>query len=166
MVELPDTVRQYFLDAGWYPGRIVPVPASVPRDHPAWAVLAAFGGLKILEREPDPDPDWPPIEELVFRELHRCPAVTDVWGGLLGTRLVGIADVHNAHAELYLAADDRCFELSLMHDAFCYLGPSFAVAVEGMLLGQRARPMLRPDQPSVTLYGEQFTPDSPELYRY
>ena len=166
MVELPDTVRQYFLDAGWYPGRIVPVPASVPRDHPAWSVLAAFGGLTILEREPDPDPDWPPTEELVFRELHPCPAITDVWGGLLGTRLVGIADVHNAHGELYLAADGRCFGSSCMHPAFYFEGETFGEAVEGMLLGRRARPMLPPGQESVTLYGERFTATSPELYRY
>ena len=92
--------------------------------------------------------------------------MTEVWGGLLGLRLVGIADVHNAHAELYVAADGRCFESSCIHPAFYFRGASFAEAVEGMLLGQRARPMLRPGQESVTLYGERFTENSPELYRY
>jgi hypothetical protein len=166
MFEPPDTVRQSFLDAGWYPGRTVPVPASVPRDHPAWDVLASFGGLTILEQDPDLDPEWPPIEEFVFRALHPCPAITEVWGGLLGTRLIGIADVHNAHGELYCAADGRCFGSSCMHPAFYFEGGSFAEAVEGMLLGRRARPMLRPDQEWVTLYGKRFTADSPELYRY
>jgi hypothetical protein len=167
MVEPPEAVRQSFLDAGWFLGRSVPVAASVPRDHPAWAVLAVFGGLTILEREPEPDPNWPPKEELVFRALYPCPPVTDVWGGLLGSRLVGIADVHNAHAELYLAADGRCFESHCIgHPAFYYRGASLADAVEGLLLGRRARPMLKPDQESVSLYGEQFTADSPGLYRY
>lgn len=166
MVEPPETVRQSFLDAGWYPGRSVPVPATVPRDHPAWAVLAAFAGLTVLERDPEPDPEWSPIEELVFRPLHPCPAVTEVWGGLLGTRLVGIAEVHNAHGELYLAADDRCFGSSRIHPAFYFYGQSFAEAVAGMLLGRRARPMLQPGQEYVKLYGERFTADSPELYRY
>jgi hypothetical protein len=129
-------------------------------------VLAAFGGLTILEREPEPDPDWPPIEELVFRVLRSCPAVTEVWGELLGSRLVGIADVHNAHAELYLAADGRCFGSSCIHPAFYFKGESFAEAVQGILFGRRSRPMLQPGQEFVTLYGERFTADSPELYRY
>lgn len=163
-MEPPDAVRQSFLDAGWYPGRAVPVPDSVPCDHPAWDVLAAFGGLVILERELDPD--WPPIEELVFRTLHPCPSITEVWGGLLGSRLVGVADVHNAHGELYLAADGRCFGSSSIHPAFYFEGESFAQAVQGVLLGRRAQPMLRPGQESVTLYGERFTANSPELYRY
>src|SRR5262245_36694915 len=125
-MEPPDAVRQSFLDAGWYPGRSVSAPDSVPRNHPASDVLAAFGGLVILEREAIRDPEWPPIEELVFRALHPCAAVTEVWGELLGSRLVGIAEVHNAHAELYLAADGRCFGSSLIHPAFYFHGESFA----------------------------------------
>lgn len=166
MAEPPDAVRQSFLDAGWYPGRSVPVPASIPTEHPAWNILAAFGGLVLLERDPEPDPEWTPIEELAFRALFPCPANTDLWGQLLGTRLVGIADVHNAHGEFYLAADGRCFGASCIHDAFYYHGATFAEAVEGILLRRRARPMLRPDQPSVTLYGDRFTAESPEVYWY
>ena len=166
MIEPPQAVRQYFLDAGWHHGRAVAVPPSIPREHPAWDVLTAFGGLVILEREPEPDPEWPPVEELAFRVLHPCPAVTEIWGGLLGSRLVGVADVHNAHGELYLASDGRCFGSSCIHIAFYFYGASFAEAVEGMLLGRRARPMLQPGQAYITLYGERFTADSPELYRY
>lgn len=166
MREPPDTARQQFLDAGWYPGRTIPVPAAVPTDHPAWDVLAVFGGLVILERDPEPRPGWPPIEALVFRALTPAYHDAKVWSGLLRTQLIGIADFHNAHGELYLAADGRCFGASLIHDAFFYEGASFADAVDGILLNRRARPMLRPDQSSVTLYGEQFTADSAELYRY
>jgi hypothetical protein len=166
VVEPPEAVRHGFLDAGWHPGRAVAVPASVPAGHPARDVLAAFGGLVLRERDPEPGGDWPPIEELAFRALPPCPAVTDVWGRLLGTRLVGIAGVHNEHAALYIDAAGRCFGASNIHDAFFYHGESFAEAVEGILLGRRACPMLRPDQASVTLYGERFTTDSPEAYRY
>jgi SUKH-3 immunity protein len=166
VIEPPEAVQQWFVDAGWCPGRFVEVPPSVPTGHPAWDILAAFGGLVILERDPEPDPDWPPIEELVFRDLFPCPAVTEVWGQLLDTRLVGIANVHNDHGELYIASDGRCFGSSSIHPAFYYHGESFTEAVEGMLLGRRARPLLRPDQPFVALYGERFTADSPELYRY
>ena len=163
MVELPGAVRRFFVEAGWYPGRSVPVPTSVPRDHPAWEVLSALGGLTILRRY---GPEWPPIEELEFGPLDPCPDITGVWGGLLGSRLVGIAEVHNAHGELYLAADGRCFGSSRVHDAFYFEGESFAEAVEARLLGRWARPMLRPGQEYVTLYGERFTADSLELYRY
>jgi hypothetical protein len=166
VVEPPDAMRQWFIDAGWHPGRFVAVPPSVPPRHPAWYILAAFDGLVLLERDPEPNPDWPPIEALAFRALYPCPAVTEVWGNLLGTVLIGIASVHNDHAELYIASDGRCFESSNMHDAVYYRGGSFAETIESILLGRRARPMLRPDQPSVTLYGERFTADSLELYRY
>ncbi len=139
MMEPPEAVRQWFVDAGWYPGRAVPVPPSMPAGHPAWDVLAAFGGLVLLERDPEPDPDWPPIEGLVFRSLHPCPAVTEVWGRLLDTRLIGIASVHNDHAELYIASDGRSFGSSNMHPAFYCCGASFAEAIEGTLLRRRAR---------------------------
>jgi hypothetical protein len=82
------------------------------------------------------------------------------------TELVGIAGVNNDHGELYVDALGRCFGASCVHDAFFFYGESFAEAVEGILLGRRARPMLRPDQPFVTLYGEKFTAESPEVYRY
>ena len=160
MIEPPDMVREYFEAAGWYRGRSVPV-FSVPRDHIAWEVLTAFSGLKIVERTTND-----PIEELVFRELLPWPLVTDRWSDLLGTQLIGIADHHNGHGELYIAADGRCFCASCVHDAFCFVGDSLFQATETILLGRRSKPMLRPDQDSVRLYGERFVADSPELYRY
>jgi hypothetical protein len=36
--------------------------------------------------------------------------------------------------------------------------------MEGLLLGRRARPMLRPDQETVDLYGETFTANHPSVY--
>lgn len=163
-MQLPPAVRQWFLDAGWYPGRCVRVPRAVPRGHPAHAVLAAFGGLILPEREPEAG--WPVIEELVFAALTRDPTITGVWGRLLRSTLVGIARVHSDHAELYMDATGRCFGRSLMHDAFYYHGASFEETIEGFYEGRRSRPMLRPGQSSVTLYGLRFTAESPELYRY
>jgi hypothetical protein len=85
---------------------------------------------------------------------------------LLGTRLVGIADMHHGHGELYVATDGRCFGRSCMHDAFYFEGASFAEAAEWAMLGRRSRPLLRPEQQSVTLYGIRFAADSPVVYRY
>ena len=45
-------------------------------------------------------------------------------------------------------------------------GESFGIALEGLLRGRRARPMLLPDQEIVSPYGFEFTRASLELYRY
>jgi hypothetical protein len=58
------------------------------------------------------------------------------------------------------------FGRSCIHDAFWLARESFAEAAERSLFGRRVRPLLRPDQSSVTLYGHLFTADSPQLYRY
>jgi hypothetical protein len=158
-MEMPDSVRSRFMAAGWYPGRQVAVPPAVPTDHQAAAILAAFGGLTVMpDREAGEEcaPD-----DLAFHELFPDESITKVWAGLLGTQLVGVAETHRGHGELYVAADGR----SCVHDAFYFVGTSFAEAAERAMLGRRSRPLLRPDQMSVTLYGTRFTADSPEVYR-
>jgi hypothetical protein len=164
MIDVPESVRPRFIAAGWNPGRQAVVPAAIPAGHPAAAILAAFGGL-IVTPDRDTGAECAP-DDLAFRALWPDKSITEVWGRLLGTRLIGVADMHCGHGELYVAADGRCFGQSCVHDAFYFEGTSFAEAVERALLGRRVRPMLRPDQPSVTLYGVRFTADSPELYRY
>jgi hypothetical protein len=162
--DLPESVKPLFVAAGWHPGREVPVPSSVPADHPAAAVLVALGGLTVIPGRKAGEECAP--DDLAFQELESDESVTEVWGGLLGTRLIGVAETHRGHCELYVAADGRCFGHSLMHDAFYFEGASFAEAVERSLLGRRAQPMLRPDQPCVTLYGVCYTADSPDVYRW
>lgn len=139
-------------------------PGLCAADHPAWAVLAAFGNLKFIEGQWAPDSE--PMEQLAIGAMYHSSLKT--WSKLLRSQLVGIADVDNKHAELFLAADGRCFGLSSVHDAFWFEGISFEEVVEGILLGRPdlSRPMLRPDQESVIWCGKRFTADSPELYRY
>jgi SUKH-3 immunity protein len=160
MVELPESIRPRFVEAGWHPGRRSPVSPAVPMDHPAAKILAEFGGLTV-----DPPEEGGPYS-ISFRELWPDESILRVWAGLLDTRLIGIADLGDAHGELYAAADGRIFGRSCMHDAFWFEGDSFFAAVERSLSGRRHRPLLRPDQSSVTLYGIRFTDDSPEVYRY
>jgi hypothetical protein len=164
MLEVPESVRPRFVAAGWYPGRRVPVSTEVPADHPAADILAAFGGLAVRPDHGEGEECAP--DDLVFRELRPVELITEVWASLLGTCLVGIAAVHRGHGELYIAVDGRCFGRSCVHDAFYFEGGSFAEAVERAMFGRRSRPLLRPDQESVTLYGIRFTADSPEVYRY
>lgn len=164
MTDLSGSVVDLFVAAGWHPGRRVAVPSTVPADHVAASILAEFGGLIVnpyLRAGEECAPS-----NITFQTHGRDDAATGVWGALLRTVLVGIAEVHNGHGELYVAADGRCFGRSLIHDAFYFEGASFPIAAERMLLGRRAKPMLRPDQSVVTLYGFQYTPGSPETYRY
>jgi len=164
LIELPESVKSRFIAAGWHPARRVTVPSSVPADHPAAAILAMFGGLTVTPaREAGEECA---TDDLAFQELEPDEPATGVWGVLLGTRLIGVAEMHRGHGELYVAGDGRCFGRSLVHDAFYFEGASFPEAMERSLLGRRSRPMLRPDQSSVTLYGIQYTADSPEIYRY
>src|SRR5688572_16462452 len=100
MADLPETVRSRFIAAGWYPGRRVAVSAAVPPDHPAAAILAAFGGLTVTPDRKTGEECAP--DDLVFREFCPDQSITDVWGRLLGTQLLGVADVHRGHGELYV----------------------------------------------------------------
>lgn len=163
MAELPESVRPSCVAAGWREGRQVAVSSAVPADHPAAMILAEFGGLTV---EPPGEGEECAPHALAFQELWPDPSILEVWASLLGTRLVGIADLDHGHGELYIAADGRCFGRSCMHDAFWLQGGSFSEALERALLGRRSRPLLRPGQSTVTLYGDRFAADSPGLYRY
>ena len=164
LVEPPISVRPLFVIAGWHPGRHVPVPASVC-DHPAVAILASFAGLTVLPEQTSGQQcatsdlafDWLDPEDI--------PPPAE-WEVLLGSRLVGVAAVQPGHGSLFIAANGHCFGSSHVHDAFYFEGATFADAVEGLLLGRCARPMLRPDQASVMLYGITYTRSSPEVYPY
>lgn len=144
MIELPESVRPRFLAAGWFPARRLAVSTAVPADHPAAAILASFGGLTVTpERKAGEECA---TNDLAFQELFPDESITEVWAGLLGTWLIGVAEIHHGHGELYVAADGRCFGRSCMHDAFYFEGASFAEAVERAMFGRRSRPLLRPDQ--------------------
>ena len=93
-------------------------------------------------------------------------AVIQEWQTLLATRLICIGEVHHEHGALFMDSRGNCYHGSLIHEAFSFEGEAFNVAVERILLGRRGRPMLRPSQPSVTMWGEVFTASHPGIYRY
>lgn len=164
MVELPGCVRPLFMEAGWFPERREPTSDAVPADHPAVAILAGLGGLTVRPHSSTGKECGTMI--IRFRMLPIEDASTRTWADLLDARLVGIADLGDGHAGLYIADDGRCFFECWIDDAFGFVAEDFASAVERILTGQRIRPMLRPDQSSIDFYGVPFTADSPELYRY
>lgn len=82
------------------------------------------------------------------------------------TKLIEVAEVHNRHGLLVLDEAGRCFGASLIHDAFYFEGHNFGDALSRLLLGRKARPMLRPDQHEVDLYGETFARGHPAIFEY
>ena len=161
-VELPDSVRKIFSDSGWQVGRRVNVPESVPNQHPAHAVLAEFGGLTVGQNGAGKECAK---HALAFGHVEPDRAVLR-WADLLGTELIGVADIEDGHGELYVDASGRWFFASCIHNAFAFLGASLSEAMEHELLGKRSQPMLRPDQSSVMMWGEVFTSDDPRIYKY
>ena len=159
----PKSVAQLFAAAGWSAGRSVAVDAAP--EHPAFGVLRQFSGLRVGTAGTG---ETCASSDIAFRKLAIEPDDTEIadWCRLLGTTLIGIGDVHNTHGELWLASDGRFFGRSLIHDAFYFEGATFGEAMERLLLGRRSRPLIHPSQDSVTLYGDEYTRDHPEIYAY
>ena len=167
MIILPSDLLSFFRSAGWYPGRSVDLPAGLgeqlPEGHPAIRILSEFWGLTV--GQVGSGQEWA-SSDVAFGFIDEADDRIATWNELLGTILVGIAEFHHSHSELYVDTTGRCFGMSLMHDAFYFEGESFGDAMRGLLLGRRSRPMLRPDQETVTLYGIDYDVNSPELYKY
>jgi hypothetical protein len=162
-IDVPMSIRPLFLAAGWHRGRQVLVPEGIATDHPAAAVLAQFAGLTVGKSGPG--------EECAAVDVHFCEVepdafIADVWSALLDTELVGVAEVHHAHGTLYIDNQGRCFGTGLDHDVFWFEGASFGEAMKRLLLGRPPRPMLRPNQSTVMMFGEEIAASHPSVYRY
>lgn len=165
MIVPPAKVLEHFVIAGWHEKRCVPVLAFVAKNHPASQVLAQFGGLTVGTCGPGIECS---SSDIVFGASKPDDGDDELttWQELLKTRLVSIADVHHGHGELLIDMKSRCYGRSYIHEAFYFEGNCFETAISNVLLGIRSRPMLRPDQDSVTLYGVDYTAESPETYHY
>jgi len=128
------------------------LPEWIPQDHPSRAILSKFWGRR--------------LGSIDFKLLDRSEYSKEVleWESLLQTTLVGVGEVEHGHGEFYVASDGRCFGLSCVHDAFYFYGDSFKKYRLMTFFGRLARPMLRPEQSSVTLYGIAYTRESTETY--
>ena len=136
--------------------------ALVPNNHPASSILAEFGDLTVGDGGAGQECAK---SALAFMYLESDRSIA-VWADLLLDQLIGIADVTNGHAELYVGSSGRYYVASAVHDAFSFAGASFGEATERLLLGRRSQPMLRPDQADVVWYGEVFAADDPRIYKY
>jgi hypothetical protein len=160
---LPSSVEPLFLAAGWSPGRRIAVPEQIPAHHPACQVLAEFGGLNVGRTGLGEECA---ASDIAFRQLVGDSSFVRFWSEQLHACLIGVAEVHNAHGELYVDTIGRWFVLSLTNDSICFTGSSFSEAMERLLLGRLCRPMLRPDQDKVSIYGKIITADDPRVYHY
>lgn len=162
LLELPDSVRELFLEAGWPVAR-VSVDQSVPSGHPAAAVLEQFGGLRVGSCEGGEECA---SSDIVFgyTDDYQRDAIVLEWQRLLSTTLVNIGEVHHSHGALFTDNSGACYGMSLIHDAFWFEGSSFGESVERVLLGRKSKAMLRPDQGSISLYGERITDEHPNAY--
>ena len=158
---LNSTVLRLLDTAGWRADRNVSVSGSVPLDHPAWRVLSSFGGLRI---RPEEDSGIDCAASDIDFNSPAAPSEVTRWAELLRSTLVPIAEVHNYHGLLCIASDGTCYGSSYIHDAFYLEGERFEIALERILLGKRARPMLRPEQSEVMLYGQTFLRGSAEVF--
>lgn len=163
--ELDDALR----NAGWTPGRSDPEMAehlsrhNVAASHPAFKALTEFGALTLGgTRKGEQCSTSNIFLDLLVEEDPNAKA----WANLLETQLVGFAWTDNSHGQLYMAEDGRVFGNSVVHDAFYFLGIDLREALLRLLCGRRAIPMLRPDQTSITLYGDTFVEGDAGLYAW
>lgn len=158
MTLVPDNLRTRLSRAGWHAGRNVPVDPRVPADHPACQVLAELGGLCLTKRYGDYI-----VDEVAFKYSEWPDDLAERWEKALGTRLVAIAEGHNAHATMYMSKGGFLFQSSVVHHAFWLEGRSFGEALTNIFAGVRPRPMLLDQESSMELYGRDFTRDDPEV---
>lgn len=162
-MEIPSSVRRVLVEAGWHPGRHIDVDARVWQSHPAHRILKEFGGLHIGRCGQGIECATSDLE-VGFCEPDQ--EVGPVWSELLGSQLVAVAEVHHRHGWLLVDEAGRCFGASQIHDAFYYVGPDFGVGLERLLIGRKTRPMLRPDQHEIDLYGEAFPRGHAAIFAY
>ncbi|WP_431309614.1 SUKH-3 domain-containing protein [Bradyrhizobium iriomotense] len=156
-------MRSLFIAAGWHAGRRTGVDARVPLRHPARVILEELGGLHVGQCGAGIECA---ASDLEFRSCEVDDDVISVWSQLLRSKLVAVAEVHHRHGWLLVDETGRCFGASQINDSFYYEGGNSGEAIERLLLGRRARPMLRPDEDEVVLYGETFSRGHPSVFAY
>ena len=164
ILQVPDRVREFFVEAGWFPGRLVAVPISVPKSHPAARIWAAFGGLSVGSVRQGMGTSASDIQFSWFEDESHDQRI---WSALLATKLIYAGSCHNAHGAIFIASDGRWFHQSDISDSFWFVADTWEEALSNTLLGiKQDRPMLRRGQESVWSYGDEIFADDPRLYHY
>lgn len=164
-IEIPESVHPLFQAAGWPRAAAQSIPSFVPDNHPAAAILRVFGGLTVGQCGAGEECASGDIILGGNDDLQDDDTLLE-WQGILATTLILIGETHHSHGALLMDMTGACYGMSFIHDAFWFEGASFGAAVERILLGRKGKPMLRPEQSSISVYGETITADHPDVHRY
>ncbi len=157
---VPASLESKFRESGWYPGRRVAVDERVPVDHPAHAVLAELGGLRLTRLYGDYE-----VCEIDFQHVADKDDYPRLWEAALGTELVGIAEHHNAHGDLWMSGRGHVFGNGMVAPVFWHIASTFQEAIENLMAGHPGRPMLLDAQSTTMSYGREFSWNDPEVLR-
>ena len=146
---IPSDMTKPFEAAGWFEGRQIEVGNSVPTNHPAHNLLAEIGELRLVNPAPN-------IASIAFQHVAEGASIMAAWEAALGAKLIGIAEVDDGHAELYLSDHGQVVGCSLIHPACFLVGRTVQEALEAIGSGKRAQPMLLPHEEEITLFGITF----------
>ena len=153
------SLRDLFLAAGWTPER-----ASLTVDAaPIEALYRELGGLTVGQNGTGFECA---TGDVVFESAPIKDYSVGEWEGLLRVDLFRLGISSGGHEAIFVSNDCRLFGFSEIHDAFYLYGLSVTEGLEHLFCGIRARPMLRPNQESVTLYGHCYRRDHPDVYHY
>ncbi|MEP5937278.1 MAG: SUKH-3 domain-containing protein [Erythrobacter sp.] len=153
---LTSAIEPDFKKGGWYLNRTVTVPGQIPRGHPAYNVMEAFGGLKIGHSGTGEECACSDIE---FDGCSDEDEDIEAWQALLMTKFVGLGTSHHGHEQLWLDGEARLFSSCLVAPGVLFLGDSFSEGIEKLLRGRRGQPMLLSPEEKVMAWGEWFTRD-------
>jgi hypothetical protein len=157
---VPASLTSEFKGAGWYDGRRVAVHPDVSVEHPAHAVLAAFGGLRLPRLYGGYE-----VCEVHFIHVPEKDDLPRLWEIALGTELVGFAEHHNAHGSLWMSARGHVFGNGDVAPLFWHIGSTFTTAIENLIKGEPGRPLLLAGQTTTIWYGREYTSADIEVLR-
>ena len=160
MTELPDSLINLFESAGWHPGRLVPIPPSVNKSHPAASLLGEFNALTVGDNESGKDCARSDISFKFFTDENEQ---VDELACLLGSEFIGVAKAQRGYLEIYVDEKGRTFTTTPVVEGVMLAGYNFAEAAERLLFGCKLFPLLLPSQDTVPYYGETLRRGDPRI---
>ena len=153
-----------FVAAGWTESRRIPVVQSVSQSHPAYAILASFGGLHV---KPQTERG---IEcrtaDIAFQSVDHRLCIVDEWQDKLGIQFCGVALAAETYEQIWVATDGRVFASNDITDDFFFVAKSMTDAIINLLSGIRHQPLLLLGSSDITIYGETILRHDPRIYQW
>ncbi|KUZ69483.1 argininosuccinate synthase [Burkholderia ubonensis] len=162
MIHIPLSVRPLFVRAGWHPVADGGSDATAG-EHPGAAILREFDGLTISVGPDDARGETCAATGLAFHALEQKDEQILAWERALRTTIIGIGEDDLGYQYFFADELGRIFSTNCILDGVYLCGYSFGEAVERLLLGRQATPLLLDGQASIPYYGERLTRDDPRV---